>query len=217
MESRNTIDVSPPSKFLASHKLGMISLFKTLKSENLSVYISVVIFLVLVLPNSRSYLEQSMVSHMLVQLPLLAYCGVLIGNFSQKFFKLKIAYCYSLPLIIVAFTTAMFWMLPRNLDASLAYTEFEILKFITIPLLLGVPLSLGWHNVGAITRSFFITNLLSMLVVLAWLYIEAPVRLCNYYLIDEQQVVGQLILYITGAVILYWCTRIFIGKNKVCE
>ncbi len=168
-----------------------------------------VIYLLLATPVARSFLEQSMLSHMLVQIPLLVLCGAwMINHFINKF-QLRIAYHFALPLLIIALTTAMFWMLPRNLDASLEHGSFEALKFISLPLLLGATFVLGWKSSGEITKSFICTNLISMLFVLAWLYIEAPVRLCNYYLIDEQKILGESILYVAGIFSLFLIIKIF--------
>ena len=108
----------------------------------------------------------------------------------------------------------MIWMLPRMLDASLVYAGYHFAKFTTLPLLLGLPLAFAWKNVGAITKAFFICNLISMLLVLAWLYIEAPVRLCNYYLIEEQKILGVCLIYIAGILSLHFGIKIFLGFNK---
>ena len=178
------------------------------------VWVSFLIYVFIAAPITRSFLEQSMLTHMLVQIPLLALCGALVTSHFADKFNLQLAYHYALPLLIIALTTTMFWMLPRNLDASLEYVSFEILKFISLPIFLGATVILGWKNSGTLTKSFVITNLISMLVVLAWLYIEAPIRLCNYYLVDEQKLVGIYLLYGTACISLYWLVKLFVGSVK---
>ena len=76
-----------------------------------------------------------------------------------------------------------------------------------------MPLVLAWKNIGPITKAFVVTNVISMLVVLAWLYIEAPVRLCNYYLIDEQQKLGMCLLYIAGLLALFLGAKLAVVNN----
>ena len=175
--------------------------------------IAFALYAFLATPYVRNILEQFMLSHMLVQLPLLAILGGWMANEILKIITIKIPYHISLPLLILALTTAIYWMLPRVLDASIEYTGYEVLKFITLPLFLGTPLVLGLRNVGPITKSFFFANLLSMLVVLAWVYIEAPIRLCNYYLINEQKLLGEALVYITIVFALVWIAKLFIGSK----
>ena len=176
------------------------------------VVLPIVIYLILAMPSARQLLEQSMYTHMLIQIPLLTLCGAWIANTFINKNRVAIAYQYSLPLLILALTTAMYWMLPKSLDASLEHGVNELLKFISLPTMLGATFILGWKNIGAITKSFVITNLLSMLVVLAWLYIEAPIRLCNFYLVSEQKQVGMYILYVTATISVYWLVKLFVGN-----
>jgi len=171
----------------------------------------------LAMPFMREMLERYMLSHMLIQLPLLALCGIWIGIYIDKKYRIHIPYSQALPLLIVALFTAMFWMLPRALDSSLEHGGYFIAKFLTLPLLLGMPLAFAIKNIGPITKAFFITNILSMLVVLAWLYIEAPVRLCNYYLIDEQKILGVCLLYISGLFALFLIIKLFVGTSRTVK
>ncbi len=154
-----------------------------------------------------------MLSHILIQLPLLALLGGWAALRIADAYRIQLAYHHALPLVILALTTAMFWMIPKSIDAALESEAYAAGKFISLPLLLGAPLALGWRHVGAITRAFVIANLLSMLIVLGWLYIEAPVRLCNYYLINEQQLLGQAMLYIGASIALLYTVRVFAGSR----
>ena len=183
-------------------------------SLNFNVIIVIAVYAILAYPVIRANLEQSMLTHMLVQIPLLVICGAWITNYVLKKSQFKLAFEYALPVLIISLTAAMYWMLPRTLDATLEYFGFEIAKFITLPVLIGSLFALGWRNVGAITKAFVITNLLSMLIVIGWLYIEAPIRLCNYYLLNEQKLVGSTILFITFIFSIYCITSLFIGKVK---
>lgn len=175
---------------------------------------SLVLIVLLSTPSVRDIFEKYMITHMLVQLPLLAVLGAIIGNYLATYYIRTIPYYYALPLLFIAIFSTLFWMLPRTLDASLDHTIFMITKFLMLPFLLGVPLVLAWKNIGVITKAFFIVNLLSMLMVLGWLYIEAPVRLCNYYLINEQQIVGQALLYIAMFILLWWTLKVFVGNTR---
>jgi hypothetical protein len=39
-------------------------------------------------------------------------------------------------------------------------------------------------------RGFVIANVLPMWAVVGWLYLAAPVRVCNFYLVEDQAVAG---------------------------
>ncbi len=173
--------------------------------------LALLLIICLATPGARSLLEREMVSHVLIQIPLLAICGVWVGNYLSKSRQLHIPYHIALPLFLVALFTLMFWMLPRMLDASLEQAGYIAAKFVTLPFLLGIPLALSWGSLGISTKAFVMTNTVSMLAVLAWLYLESPVRLCNYYLADEQKKLGIYLLCILGAVSFYWIAKLFIG------
>lgn len=42
-----------------------------------------------------------------------------------------------------------------------------------------------------------------MLVVMGWLYVQSPVRLCNNYLFDQQTALGRTLWAVAGAVAAY--------------
>ena len=193
---------------------------KYLGAKNIQLYRSRAIFAVLLIAvlatsTARSYLEQYMTSHTLILLPLLVLCGMWIGSYFAEKKQLLLPYHFALPLLLIALFVSMFWMLPRNLDASLENDGYLVAKYLTLPFFLGVPLALAWRKIGPITKAFFIANAISMVMVLAWLYVEAPVRLCNYYLINEQKQLGMYLIYIAGIISVYWVTRLFIGNIQL--
>jgi hypothetical protein len=81
-------------------------------------------------------------------------------------------------------------MVPRALDSALASPAMEVAKFVTLPLLVGAPLSLSWSRLGGMGRGFMIANVLPMWAVVGWLYVAAPVRVCNFYLVEQQTTAG---------------------------
>jgi hypothetical protein len=155
----------------------------------------------------RGYLEASMIRHSLVQIPLLAISGGMLvarrGPVSPD--------PMALPALLVALFTSAIWMLPRMLDASLADQSAELAKLITIPLLIGVPLAWSWPRLDGLVRAFVWANLVSMLLTLGWLYKAAPVRVCNFYLVEDQKLVGTALLVLAAVVSLGWLPRLFHG------
>jgi len=131
----------------------------------------------------RAPLEALPLTHVLGQLPMLALAGALLAP--------------ALPLgrgawnrggwacLIVAGSGIAFWMLPRTIDAALSNPLWEAGKFVSLPLLVGLPLQLGWARAHPLLRAVLKAQALSMLGVLAFLYTHAPVRLCNAYLTED--------------------------------
>jgi hypothetical protein len=174
------------------------------------------LLLLLALPWSRQTLEAGMPGHMLAQLPLLALCGCLLAGFlpPRARARLQAWNAFGITGITLAAATALFWMLPRSLDAALDAPGSELAKFLSLPLLLGLPLRLSWRRLTALGRGLVLSNLVAMLWVLAWLYLAAPVRVCSNYLRDEQALVGWGLLGL-GSVVALWATgRLFIAPRR---
>lgn len=169
----------------------------------------------LALPPLRFWLEGSMVGHMLVQIPLLAVAGVL-GAFAlppQLKRRIAVYNAYGLPFILLAGFASTYWMLPRALDTALTDPWMEAAKFASLPLLVGLPLAVSWRPLGTVGRGFVATNFISMLAVIGWLYIVAPVRVCNNYLVNQQTAAGWLLVAITGLLFLAWAAPAFIARE----
>ena len=154
----------------------------------------------------RDFLEESMVRHVLVQLPSLAGVGLLLMPHSAK----KRPTPFAIPVFLLAAFTTAIWMLPRTLDAALASDVVAIAKLTTIPFFIGIPLAWSWSGLSDLARSFVWANLISMFIALGWLYHAAPIRLCNYYLRNEQEELGTAFLAIGAAIVAFWLPRLFI-------
>lgn len=154
--------------------------------------VAAVLFVVLATPVARHSLERVMIAHMLVQIPLLVISGALgvaalplplrarMANWNRN----------GITGTLLAVIVSSWWMVPRALDWALASPLMEMAKFATLPLLVGAPLALSWSSLGSIGRGFLVANALPMWAVAGWAYIAAPVRVCNYYLVDQQVVAG---------------------------
>ncbi|WP_350333659.1 hypothetical protein [Coralliovum pocilloporae] len=148
--------------------------------------------------------ERDPVIHVLVQIPLLVGIGV-AGAWGFQNSRDR----YSL--LIVALFTLAFWMLPRSIDAALGSLWVDGAKFITLPLLAGVPFTLCWSSLTPMLRGFLKANALSMLGVLGFLYIHAPVRICNSYLVSDQERLGYGFLYLAAGLIILWGWPLLFG------
>lgn len=165
-----------------------------------------------------SWLENDIRLHMLVQIPLLAMLGYYLfySLVSDKFKDINNRQSGYASVLVASFTT-LYWMIPKSLDAALSYEMIALLKYLSIPLLIGVPLALGWRRVGPIFRGFIIIELLAMLFRLGWLYRDSPVRLCSNYGLYEQNSLGNYLLVIALTLSLYWAAKCFYPDTDAFE
>lgn len=171
-------------------------------------------WLLLATPAMRTWLEGSMSAHMLVQIPLLAGIGILAARQMPERGQeaLLAAAGGAIPCVLVATFASGYWMLPRALDAAITSPLVETAKFVSLPALVGAPLALAWRRLGIIGRGFVWTNFISMLAVLGWLYIAAPVRVCNSYAVFEQEQAGWLMVQLAVTLLVWWGGRFFVGS-----
>lgn len=150
----------------------------------------------------RNALEADPVTHVLIQLPLLVWCGAALapsaGCVNADWNRNGIAS------LLVAFFAAVFWMLPRSIDLAVTSPSFAAAKFISLPVLVGAPLAIGWARAHPLLRGFLKAQCISMLGVMAFLYTHAPVRICNVYLMDDQVRLGTGFIAIAIALIVIW-------------
>lgn len=176
------------------------------------IQILILFILVSVTPLAQR-LESSMVLHVLIQIPVLIVLGYLLGAVLRKNLNLapflKIMNYKGVPGILLASLSLAFWMLPKVLDSSLTEPGWTLLKYTSVPLLIGLPLALSWHLAGPIIRALVKIELLTMLLRLGWVYMISPVRLCNLYHLNEQLILGQYLLAIAFVIAIYWTIQLF--------
>lgn len=156
----------------------------------------------------RQRLEADPVTHMLLLLPALALAGGLLLQ-ATDLRSLQLSAPTAAALVLVSLFTGLFWMLPRYIDASLTEPLVELAKFVSLPTLAGAFLALGWRQVHPFLRGFLKANVISMLGVLGFLYIHAPVRICNSYLVSDQERLGFGFLFAAAGVSLAWALPLF--------
>ena len=158
---------------------------------------------VLATPPARAALESSMTLHMLVQLPLLAAIGFVVGrawlharrggavararDFAQSF---NVGGATG---IIAASFVMVLWMLPRLLDLARLDPGADALKFITVAGA-GLAVALSWPRLPVIARAVVHLEAIATLLRFGWGYLAAEERLCLAYLADDQSRAGLLLI-----------------------
>ena len=76
-------------------------------------------------------------------------------------------------IVLVVFTTS-FWMLPRALfDSAIANPWTDAAKFLSLPLLAGLPLGLSWRRMPPLGRAFIWANFIPKLGAIGGLYLAS--------------------------------------------
>lgn len=182
-----------------------------------SLGIAVVTFVVLLLPPVQRALTASMAAQMLVQIPLLIAVGwPLRGALPPRLVATTKSWNQNgITGLVLATLATAFWMLPRSLDAAATEPLVAAAKFVSVPLLIGLPLGLSWPRVGFVVRGLFVLELIAMFFRLGWLYMISPTRLCNNYLLGDQQRSGQYMLAIGTAILLWVGAKLLWGHFDV--
>ena len=175
--------------------------------------IAAIIVLALALPHSRSLLEGQLVTHVLVQMPLLAVSGWLVGQawWSSLEVRLRCWNAGGVPGLLAVMFVVLFWMLPRSVDGAVEQAHLEIAKFISLPLAGGL-LAVSFSCAALLLRAAIKANVISMCLVLAWMYRATPVRLCTNYLASDQQHLGAAFALWGAALSIVWGTSLMFGS-----
>ena len=158
-----------------------------------------------------------MTLHMLVQYPLLALCGALlagrlpagwikpdrIGSSAQNDWN-----AHGMTGLFASAVILAILMIPRVLDLALVSAPAELAKIAAL-LFCGAAIRLSWQAAGWLVQGFFLGQVLPMTAVVGTLYESSPVRVCNAYLLGDQVLLGQLLVWIAAAVALAWLAGLF--------
>lgn len=165
---------------------------------------------VLASPPMRALLEASMWRHMVLQFPLWMLAGALLAAALPARARAGLARWNALGisgLLWVALVLAVL-MVPRVLDLALRAPAIEVLKCSAL-MLAGAALRLSWQPAGRVVQGFFLGNVLPMMVVVGQLYVDSPLRLCNAYLLDDQERLGRWLITLAALLAVAWIARVF--------
>jgi hypothetical protein len=167
----------------------------------------------MILWSLRGTFEREMAVHMMVQMPLLAGIGLMLASVlrSREPRWLVEADWLGIPGLMAVLFATSFWMLPRMLDVALANPLIDLAKFVTLPLLVGLPLGLSWHRLPGLGRAFVWANFIPKLGAVGGLYLGAPIRVCAYYRFDQQAVAGWTLIAVAAALGFLWFLAAFVG------
>jgi hypothetical protein len=96
------------------------------------------------------------------------------------------------------------------MDEALTIQSVELFKFISLPFLAGISLRDSWKRLGPIGKNVIIITFTLIFFGMGWLYIGAPVQLCNNYLLIEQITLGWGFLTMAICMVIYLVYIFFI-------
>ncbi len=155
----------------------------------------------------RETLEARLVTHLLVQFPLLLAAGALVAGPPCGPTRWNRGGATGLAL---AAAISAFWMLPRSIDASLADLRFEAAKLASLSIA-GAALARSLPRVPWLARQLLAAQTLAMAAAMGWLYTALPERLCLRYLRSEQDELGTALLLLAVSAFLLWLGRLCAG------
>ncbi|MGH8199405.1 MAG: hypothetical protein ACREVO_03435 [Steroidobacteraceae bacterium] len=166
--------------------------------------IAMILFLVLLLPPLRHALKASMTAQMLLQIPLLTGVGYLLRDALPTRLSATLGRWndHGIAGLVLATLAGACWMLPRSLDAAVSEPWVAAAKFISVPLLIGLPFGLSWPRMNFVVRGVFLLEFTASFFRLGWLYLVSPVRLCSNYLLSDQERLGSYMLAIGTALLI---------------
>lgn len=171
--------------------------------------IGLLLLAVLPLTPVRQWLEASMWRHMLLQFPLWMLAGLTLAALLSPAARQGLGRWNAhgiAGLLLVALVLGVL-MIPRLLDQALLRPEVEWAKCAAL-LGAGAALRLSWRPAGLIMQGFFLGNVLPMMIVVGQLYIDSPLRLCNAYLLDDQERLGQWLIALAALIAMAWLAQI---------
>jgi hypothetical protein len=158
------------------------------------------------MPTLRSLIEQSMVWHMLVQMPLLVLGGWLSARALSDFPRVRPRTTwnrYGLSAFFAAQSILAYWMLPVAIDRAVVLPAADLVKVVSL-------FAAGWLLRRAMERSpaliqlFFVGSTVSMMAWLGTYFATVNLRLCNAYSLESQIAAGHGLIIVTLALALLW-------------
>ena len=177
-------------------------------SARAQVWLGAGLLAALVLTPLRPALESGMSLHMLLQFPALMLAGALLSSAVPGRLRRALAPWNALGVSGLAAVTLglAVLMIPRVLDLALVSPSVEAGKIAAL-VLCGALLRPSWRMGGLLIQGFFLGNLLPMMGVVGWLFQDSPLRLCNAYRLDDQQWLGQGLVWLSSAIAFAWLLR----------
>ncbi len=181
------------------------------------------LFLLVLAFGFKAPLTATMALHMLLHIPLILCAGWFMGKAlrgkrrasgpigSAKSGSPYGYNAYGIPGLLLVVLVTAWWMLPRSLDNVLLMPSFDALKFGST-FLAGAVLYDSVARANRVVILFFLGNFCWMTAIVGLIYQENVSRLCNVYLLSDQEQTGRGLVILAVALPVVW---IFLARDRV--
>ena len=168
--------------------------------------------LALSLPPLRPLIEQSMVWHMLVQMPLLVLSGACAVAARAPARELRWNR-FGLTGFMLAQCVVAYWMIPALVDRAVVLPSADAAKIASL-WLAGVALGVGYRQAPAAVQLFFIGYGLPMMAWLGLYLATTDLRLCNAYSMQSQLRAGWGLVALATVLGVAWGLDLRFGRSR---
>ncbi len=176
--------------------------------HRIGLLVLIALAVIAVVPPLGSWLMQSMLTQMLVQIPLIFFAAAIWGSRRQAVYGpvWQRWNAQGAPGLLGATFCVACWMTPIALDHAAANPAWNAAKVVSL-VAAGWIAGISWRYASNITRIFYLGNMVWMSITVGMLYQESNQRLCNAYLWDDQAVTGEVLVAASIVFAIGWLIR----------
>lgn len=169
-----------------------------------------VLSVALSVPPLRTLIAQSMVWHMVIQMPMLVLGGWLmmgVARNTTRPSRLAAWNRYGLTGFLAAQAITAYWMLPLSIDRAVVLPGADLIKLAAL-LACGALLRDSMARAPAVLQLFFIGYAVPMMIWLGVWFASTDLRLCNAYSLQSQVLAGQGLAALGSVLGLLWLVHL---------
>lgn len=163
----------------------------------------------------EGFLTHTMARHMLLHIPLILSAGIFAGaalgadRRRRGAFRRRAQDMYGkynelgVPGLLLGTFVAAYWMIPKSLDDVLLFPMANVGKYAGL-FLAGMVLFDALRRANNVIKLFFLGNFSWMMAIVGLVYQEETSRLCNVYLLSDQEIAGRGLVVLAVAVPVAW-------------